>query len=75
MPTHNRIYLADKDIHIHAYSLSLSVVEENGQNNLAFTMQFQLSNADGCVNLLMQTQWVPEVALFTRTYTPRQVTH
>ncbi|GLB34322.1 putative the coatomer is a cytosolic protein complex that binds to dilysine motifs and reversibly associates with Golgi non- clathrin-coated vesicles, which further mediate biosynthetic protein transport from the ER, via the Golgi up to the trans Golgi network [Lyophyllum shimeji] len=27
MPTHNRIYLADKDMHIYGYSLSLSVVE------------------------------------------------
>lgn len=27
MPAHNRVYLADKDMHIYSYSLSLSVVE------------------------------------------------
>lgn len=27
MPAHNRVYLADKDLHIYGYSLSLSVVE------------------------------------------------
>jgi coatomer subunit beta' len=27
MPTHNRVYLADKDMHIYGYSLALSVVE------------------------------------------------
>lgn len=27
MPAHNRVYLADKDMHIYGYSLSLTVVE------------------------------------------------
>lgn len=27
IPQHNRVYLADKDVNIYAYSLSLSVVE------------------------------------------------
>lgn len=27
MPAHNRVYLADKDIHTYSYSLSLHVVE------------------------------------------------
>ncbi|KAG5641700.1 hypothetical protein DXG03_004418 [Asterophora parasitica] len=27
MPAHNRVYLVDKDMHIHGYALSLSVVE------------------------------------------------
>ena len=27
MPAHNRVYLADKELHIYGYSLSLSVVE------------------------------------------------
>jgi coatomer subunit beta' len=27
IPSHNRVYLADKDVNIHSYSLSLSVVE------------------------------------------------
>lgn len=27
MPAHNRVYLADKDLHIFGYSLSLNVVE------------------------------------------------
>jgi coatomer subunit beta' len=27
IPAHNRVYLADKDLHIYGYSLSLNVVE------------------------------------------------
>ena len=27
MPAHNRVYLADKDMHLYSYSLSLHVVE------------------------------------------------
>ena len=27
IPAHNRVYLADKDVNIYAYSLSLAVVE------------------------------------------------
>lgn len=27
IPAHNRVYLADKDVNVYAYSLSLSVVE------------------------------------------------
>jgi len=27
IPSHNRVYLADKDVNIYSYSLSLSVVE------------------------------------------------
>jgi coatomer subunit beta' len=27
IPTHNRVYLADKDMNVYGYSLSLSVVE------------------------------------------------
>ena len=27
MPAHNRVYLADKDLHIYGHSLALSVVE------------------------------------------------
>lgn len=27
IPSHNRVYLADKDVNVYAYSLSLSVVE------------------------------------------------
>ena len=27
IPTHNRVYLADKDVNIYAYSLSLNLIE------------------------------------------------
>lgn len=27
MPSHNRVYLADKDLNVYSYSLSLNVVE------------------------------------------------
>jgi coatomer subunit beta' len=27
MPNHNRVYLADKDMHLYGYTLSLNVVE------------------------------------------------
>lgn len=27
LPAHNRVYLADKDVNVHGYSLSLSLVE------------------------------------------------
>lgn len=49
------------------------MVEQKGQNNLAFASLFQLGDADGCVDLLAKTQRFPEAAMFARTYTPTLV--
>jgi coatomer subunit beta' len=49
------------------------LAEEKGQNNLAFATLLQLGDKKGCVDLLVNTQRVPEAALFARTYAPRYV--
>ncbi|KAL0950314.1 hypothetical protein HGRIS_010289 [Hohenbuehelia grisea] len=53
--------------------LSAKAVEK-GQNNLAFATMFQLGDASGCTDLLMNTNRAPEAALFARTYAPSQAT-
>jgi Coatomer WD associated region len=49
------------------------LVEEKGQNNLAFAILLQLGDSTACVDLLTKTQRAPEAALFARTYAPRYI--
>lgn len=44
---------------------------EKGQNNLAFATLFQLGHTESCIDLLINTQRIPEAAIFARTYAPR----
>jgi coatomer subunit beta' len=51
------------------------LIEEKGQNNLAFATLFQLGDTKSCVDLLVKTKRTPEAAIFARTYAPRSVLH
>ena len=44
---------------------------EKGQSNLAFATFLQLGDTKSCVDLLVNTQRIPEAAIFARTYAPR----
>ncbi|KAI9824041.1 MAG: hypothetical protein M1832_002109 [Thelocarpon impressellum] len=41
-----------------------------GANNIAFSCLWQLSDADGCIDLLLRTNRTAEAALFAQTYKP-----
>ena len=45
--------------------------EKTGANNLAFAASFELGDTCTCVDLLIETGWAPEAALFARAYVPR----
>jgi hypothetical protein len=53
--------------------LTIMMIEEKGQNNLAFACRLQLGEADACVDLLLKTDRASEAAFFARTYAPRCV--
>lgn len=44
--------------------------EETGAHNVAFTCLWQLSDIDGCIDLLAKTGRTPEAVLFSQTYKP-----
>ncbi|RUS79130.1 hypothetical protein EGW08_013108 [Elysia chlorotica] len=44
-----------------------------GQTNVAFTANFVLGRCDKCLQILLDTNRLPEAALFARTYVPSQV--
>ena len=41
-----------------------------GSHNIAFTCLWQLADVDGCIDLLMRTNRIPEAVLFAQTYKP-----
>ena len=43
---------------------------QSGANNIAFSCLWQLSDLDGCVDLLVRTNRLPEAVLFSQTYNP-----
>ncbi|KAF2864518.1 Coatomer, beta' subunit [Piedraia hortae CBS 480.64] len=44
--------------------------KESGQHNVAFTCLWQLSDLDGCLDLLLSTGRTAEAVLFAQTYKP-----
>lgn len=46
--------------------------EEQGQNNVAFLSYFTLGKLEDCLELLINTNRLPEAAFFARTYLPSQ---
>jgi coatomer subunit beta' len=44
--------------------------KEAGLHNIAFTALWQLSDVDGCIDLLLDTHRVAEAVLFAQTYKP-----
>lgn len=50
-----------------------SIAHEKGEYNIAFICNFLLSNIHDCIQLLIETNRIPEAALFARTYAPSQV--
>jgi coatomer subunit beta' len=44
-----------------------------GRFNIAFVSSFLLGDVEKCIDLLLQTNRIPEAAFFARTYKPSQV--
>jgi coatomer subunit beta' len=44
-----------------------------GKNNVAFVSMFMLKDIDGCLDLLIETNRIPEAAFMARTYAPSRV--
>jgi len=49
--------------------------KEKGQNNISFVSFFTLGKLDECLQILIDTNRLPEAALFARTYLPSKITH
>ena len=47
--------------------------KEKGQNNISFLSYFTLGRLEDCLELLIQTNRLPEAAFFARTYLPSQI--
>lgn len=47
-----------------------SQAKEAGLHNIAFTALWQLSDVDGCIDLLLDTKRVAEAVMFAQTYKP-----
>jgi len=48
--------------------------KSKGQNNISFLSYFVLGKLDDCLQLLIDTNRLPEAAFFARTYLPSQIT-
>ena len=46
---------------------------EKGQNNISFLSYFVLGKLDECLQLLIDTNRLPEAAFFARTYLPSEI--
>ena len=44
-----------------------------GKFNIAFACAYSLADVDSCVDLLLESERVPEAALFARTYVPSRI--
>jgi len=49
------------------------IARENGHNNVAFLCLFLTNRIQECINLLCETDRIPEAAFMTRTYLPSQI--
>nr|CAD7585581.1 unnamed protein product [Timema genevievae] len=47
--------------------------DEAGKNNVAFLSHFLLGNLEGCLDILINTNRLPEAAFFARTYLPSKI--
>ena len=47
--------------------------KEKGQNNISFLSYFTLGRLDECLQLLIDTNRLPEAAFFARTYLPSKI--
>ncbi|CAI9760950.1 unnamed protein product [Fraxinus pennsylvanica] len=50
-----------------------SLAKEHGKNNVAFLCLFMLGKLEDCLQLLVDSNQIPEAALMARSYLPSQV--
>ncbi|XP_042376618.1 coatomer subunit beta'-1-like [Zingiber officinale] len=50
-----------------------SLAKEQGKNNVAFLCLFMLGKLEGCLQLLVESNRIPEAALMARSYLPSKV--
>ncbi|KAG6422303.1 hypothetical protein SASPL_118870 [Salvia splendens] len=51
----------------------VSLAKENGKNNVAFLCLFMLGKLEDCLQLLIESNRIPEAALMARSYLPSKV--
>lgn len=51
----------------------LPLAKQSGDMNIAFMCHFLLADVDGCIDLLIETERLPEAAFFARTYAPSRI--
>ncbi|WWD01046.1 hypothetical protein V866_007984 [Kwoniella sp. B9012] len=49
------------------------LAKEKGQNNIAFASYLQLGDSKSCIDILVETNRLPEAALFARSYAPQEI--
>lgn len=50
-----------------------NAANETGKNNIAFLSKFLLGNVDECLEILINTDRIPEAAFFARAYAPSKI--
>ncbi|KAG0292908.1 hypothetical protein BGZ98_002422 [Dissophora globulifera] len=50
-----------------------TMAKEAGKSNIAFACYLSLGQIEECIEILVETERIPEAALMARTYLPRQV--
>lgn len=48
---------------------------EAGKHNISFLSMFLLGDVDRCLDILIETNRLPEAAFFARTYIPSKISH
>lgn len=48
---------------------------KQGRHNISFLSTFLLGDIEGCLDILIQTNRLPEAAFFARTYIPSKISH
>eukprot|EP00667_Euglena_gracilis_P003481 EG_transcript_3495 len=51
-----------------------ALAESKGKHNVAFMAHYLCNNMDGCLNILCNSQRVPQAAIFARSYCPKLAT-
>lgn len=52
-----------------------SAADDTGMNNISFLSYFLLGDVDKCLDILVQTDRIPEAAFFARAYAPSKISH
>lgn len=51
----------------------IPLAKKSGKNNITFMCHFLLGDVDACIELLIESDRIPEAAFFARTYAPSRI--